>query len=366
MLTIQKEKDMDWNTLWNNIVDFFTGNVWKIIGFFTVLVIGIIVIKLILNIVTRMLNKTKMEKIAEQFIRGILKFVLYLILVLMLLSIIGIQISGIVTAFSAVLLAVGMALQDNISNFANGIVIVSTKMFKKGDYITVGDVSGSITDINFLFTTLTTPDNRKITLPNNTIVNSEVTNAGANKTRRVDFTFSVAYESDVEAVKKIVIDVMNSNGKIYNSDKKPFCRLKTIGSSSLDFFANCWCDSEDYWDVYYYVVETVYNEFKKNKIRVPYTQYEVRNRTDNVEMPFDEAKLPERVEKVRNTRKNFDLETASFSDMISEAKRKTHLKKHNKKVLKNKNTEEKTSTKTQETKEEKNIQENKTDSAENK
>lgn len=319
---------MNWNKIWNSIVDFFAGNIWKIVGFFATLLIGVIVIKIIVNIMTRLFNKAKMEKIAQQFIRTIIKFLLYLILVLMLLSIIGIQISGIITALSAMVLAVGMALQNNIANLANGIIIVSTKMFKKGDFITVGSVSGSITDINFFFTTLTTPDNKKVTLPNNTIVNSEVTNAGANKTRRVDWTFSVAYESDVEQVKRIIIDVMNSNGKIYvNEGKKPFCRLKTLGASSIDFFANCWCDSEDYWDVYYYVVENVYNEFKKNDISVPFAQLEVRNRTDKVVMPFNKEALPERVEKERKTEKHFDLETADLVGLLKNSGKSKKAKK---------------------------------------
>lgn len=326
---------MDWNSIWNSIVNFFTGNVWTIVGFFAALLIGIIVIKLLLNVTRTMLRKAKMERIAQQFICTALKLILYLVLALILLSIMGVQITGIITALSALLLAVGMALQNNIANVANGIIIVSTKMFKKGDFITVGSVSGSVTDINFLFVTLTTPDNRKITLPNSEIINSEVINAGANKTRRVEWTFSVAHESDVEQVKKIVIDVMTSNGKVYvNNKHTPFCRLKTLGTSSLDFAANCWCDSEDYWDVYYYVVEEVYNEFKKNNISVPYAQFEVRNRTDVVKMPYKKEALPARVEKKRKEEHNFDLETADFAEMFHEAKRKRELKKASKKSQK--------------------------------
>lgn len=333
---------MDWNKIWNSIVDFFTGNIWTIIAFFATLFIGIVVIKLIINVLTRIFTKAKMEKIAQQFIKTAIKFILYLVLILMLLSIVGIQISGIITALSAMILAVGMALQNNIANLANGIIIVSTKMFKKGDFITVGSVSGSITDINFLFVTLTTPDNKKVTLPNSMIVNSEVTNAGANKTRRVDWTFSVAYESDVEQVKKIILDVMNSNGKVYvNDDKKPFCRLKTLAASSLDFFANCWVDSEDYWDVYYYVVETVYNEFKKNNISVPYNQLEVRNRVDNVVMPFDKNNLPERVEKARKKDARFDLETADLVGLFRHSRKNSAEKKAKKAEKKAKKTEEK-------------------------
>ncbi len=315
---------MDFKAIWESIKNFFVTNVWNIVLFFAVLIIGFILVKIFLNITRKILNKTKMEKITQNFLCAALKFLLYLILILILLSIIGINITGIITALSAILLAVGMALEANIANLANGIVIVSTHMFKKGDYITVDGQEGSITEINFLFTTLTTTDNKRITLPNSIIVNNSVVNAGANNKRRVDFTFSVAYETDVELVKKIVTDVMKSDGRI-DLDPAPFCRLKVLGSSSIDFFANCWCDRTDYWDVYYFVIENVYNEFKRNKISVPYNQLEVRNRTDKVVMPVIKAKLPARVEKVREKEKeHLDLETADL----------THIFKKNNKINK--------------------------------
>ena len=289
---------MSWAKIWDSIVNFFTTSVWQIVLFFAVLIFGIVIVKIVIKIFKKVFGRSRMERIAQQFLLAIIKTVLYLVLVLILLSIIGIQITGIVTALSALLRAVGMALESNIANLANGIVIVATKMFKKGDYISVNGVEGSITDINFLFTTINTTDNKKVTVPNSAIVNSSVYNAGANATRRVELTFSVAYETDVELVKKIVTDVMASNGKVL-LDPAPFCRLKTLGASSIDFFCHCWCDTEDYWDVYYYVVENVYNEFKRNDISVPYNQLEVRTRTDEVVMPYTSEPLPERVEKLR-------------------------------------------------------------------
>ncbi len=330
---------MNWGKIWNTIVSFFTTNGWKILGFFAVLVIGLIVVKVVINITRKILGKTKMEKIGQQFLITAVKFCLYLVLVLILLSTVGISITGIVTALSAVLLAVGMALQNNVANLANGIIIVSTHMFKKGDYIIVNGVEGSITDINFLFTTLMTSDNKKITVPNSAIVNDSVINAGANPKRRVDFTFSVAYETDVELVKKIVTDVMISNGKVY-LDPAPFCRLKVLGASSIDFFANCWCDGADYWDVYYYIIENVYNEFKRNNISIPYNQLEIRNRVDEVKMPIIETPLPERVEKERVVKQDFDLETADLTQIF---KRKTKKQKSNtkEKTTKTKNTKKK-------------------------
>ena len=327
---------MDWGKIWNDIVGFFTNNIWNIILFFAVLFIGIVVVKLLLNITKRMLKRTKLEKISQSFLTAIIKVLLYLVLILMLLSIIGIQITGIITALSALLLAVGMALQNNIANVANGIVIVSTHMFKKGDYISVDGVEGSVENINFLFTTLITPDNRKITVPNSIIVNNEVTNNGSCDTRRVDFTFSVAYESDVEQVKKIVIDVIKSNGNVY-LDKEPFCRLKTLGASSIDFFANCWCDKDDYWSVYYYVIENVYNEFKRAGISIPYNQLEIRERKDTPKTPVIGKGLPERVEKVRAKKeKGFDLENGDITDLLKVRKRTTKTTTENQQKTKQK------------------------------
>ncbi len=323
---------MTWSEFWTKVKDFFSSKLSiTILIFVAVFILGIIAVKLIMRLLRKILNKTKMEKIAQNFLLAIIKFILYLIWVLALLSIIGINITGIITAFSAIILAIGMALESNIANLANGIIIVSTHMFKKGDYIVVDGKEGNITEINFLFTTIMTVDNRRVTIPNSTIVNSSVINAGANKKRRVDFTFSVAYETDVEKVKDIVVKVMKSDGRV-DLDPEPFCRLKTLGASSIDFFANCWCDSEDYWGVYYYVMENVYNEFKRNNISIPYNQLEVRNRTDKVVMPYSKAALPKRVEKVRpeEPKHFFDLE----HDDLPKPKKDKEAKKQEKKAQK--------------------------------
>ncbi len=329
---------MDWNGIWRSITDFFTNpdHYMKIVWFCAILIIGVIVIKVVMTLTRKLLSKTKMEKIAQQFICTILKFVLWLVLILMLLSNVGVNITGILTAFSAVILAVGMALESAIANVANGIIIISSHMFKKGDYIITNGVEGNITDINFMFTTLITVDNRKVTLPNSSIINSTVTNLGGYPKRRVDFSFDVAYETDVEKVKKIVTDVMKSDGRVY-LDPEPFCRLKTLEASSIRFFANCWCDGSDYWDVYYYIMENVYNEFKRNKISIPYNQLEVRERKDNVKMPVVAAKLPKRVEKVREEDTKIDLEKDGFKVAIQKSKEKHQRKKEEKESKKKAN-----------------------------
>ena len=323
---------MDLNAMWESIKTFFTSNGWNIVRFFATLIIGIILIKLILNLSRKVLGKTKVPKMTYQFILLLVKVLLYLFLVLILLSIVGIQVSGILTAFSAIILAVGVALENNISNFANGIILVSTQMFNAGDYISIqGDVEGTIVSINFLFTTINTTDNKRITVPNSKLVNNSVSNYSAYSTRRVNMNFAVSYDSDVEKVKKIITDVMKSNGKVY-LDKPIFCRLKSLDDNNLNFYGYCWCDSSDYWDVFYYLQENVYNEFKRNGINIAYNQVEIRNRTDTPPVYIDGDKLPERVEKVREEKESeFDLETMDLTKIFNP---KTYKHKHKKKKSK--------------------------------
>ncbi len=331
---------MDWGKIWNDIVNFFKNNVWNIVLFFAVFFVGLIVIKLFINILRRILNKTKMEKIAVGFIVGAVKLILYLILVLSLLSIIGIEITGIITAVSALFLSVGLALQNNIANVANGILIVSTKMFKKGDYIKVDGlgVEGSITQINFLYTTLQTPDNKRITVPNSSIVNNAVIDFDSNLTRRVDLYFTVSYDSDVEKVKEIILACINSNGNVL-LDPAPFCRLYAMKDSSLEFVARCWCDREDYWSVHFDVMESVFNEFKRNNVSIPFNQLEIRERTDSPNIPVIGSGLPERVEKVRENKHHIDLENASLSEILT-VNKKRYSKKKSKKDKKEKDKSE--------------------------
>ena len=312
---------MDFNKIWKDIVNFFETNVWNIVLFVAVLLIGIIVIKLTLNILRRILNKTKLEKIAVGFFMIVLKFLFYLILVLILMSVVGININGLLTALSAIVLAIGLALQNIISNAANGLIIISNKMFKQGDYITVAGVEGSVIEINFLFTTLKTPDNKRVTLPNSTIVNSPVIDNDTFSTRRVEWKFEVSYESDVESVKKIIVDCMASNGLV-RLDPAPTCRLYSLNSSGIQFVARCWVDREDYWTVYFDMLELCYNELKRNNISIPYNQLEIRERKDKVVLPVNGKGIPKRVEKKRVEKRDFDLENIDIPKLVAEEKKK--------------------------------------------
>ena len=330
---MEKVKDFLWDLLLNKGVTVL----W---GLFIVF-IGYIAVKVLLKIVNKILAKSRMEKITISFLMSIIKFVAYIVLILIVAQIFGIPVTGAIALLSTAGLAVGLALQDSLSNLANGIVIITTKPFHEGDFVKIGGVEGKVKNIKMLTTALVTTDNKLVVIPNSEIVTSEIINYNVLGRRRVDFTFGVAYESDIKLVRDIIEKVMLSNGKVL-LDPKPFISLKTLNSSSIDFFANCWCDAEDYWDVYYYVTNNVFNEFKKNNISIPYNQVEVRLREDEVKMPYDTASLPEREEKVRMQKKPTNvLEHLVFAhhDKKKLSKEEKKQLKQEKKANKNKDEE---------------------------
>ena len=314
---------MDWQEFWNKIVTFFQDNAWRILFFFVILVAGLIVIKIIMMFMKYVFKKREFDRVAAKFILAIIRFCLLLILVTILLAYMGVSVSGITTAFSAAVLAVGMALKDFLSSLASGLILVGSKKYKTGDYIIVNGVEGMVEDINFLFTTLKTPNSTQITMPNTMMVNYAVTNLGAYPIRRVCFNFGVAYESDTALVKKIVLDVINSCGLVLK-DPAPSCRLKEYNASAISFFVTCFCDKEDYWDTYYYIMGHVFDEFKRNGISIPFQQVEVRERKDQVVYPVEFDELPDRVEKVRAKKKKTmtyeDLEDMTFTDIAASIK----------------------------------------------
>lgn len=342
---------MDWGAIWQDIKDFFTGNGWAILGLFVTLIVGFIIVKLLIKLCRKLLSKTKLERIAQKFILSIVKVALYLIWILILLSELGISITGIVAALSAAVLAVGLALQDSLANLANGIIIVSGKFFKEGDYINVEGVEGVVKNINLLSTTILTNDNKTITLPNSHIVNNPMTNFNREKTRRVDFEFDVAYDTDIQKAKQIIDEVVKSDGRIY-LDPKPFVGLKSLNDNSIKIVLNVWVDGEDYWNVYYYIMETMFNEFKKNDISIPFNQLEVRLRNDDVKMPFDASPLPVRIEKNRQQEKKQNLFEKGIENLKKVGKHQKKAEKELKKLQKQQEKQNKTQKKSKEKKDE--------------
>lgn len=274
-----------WEQLKNTVWTWLTTAGIDIIIALAVLIIGIILIKIAAKIIIKLLAKTKMPKASYKFIVRVIKFVLYLLLLLVVCQMIGIPTTAFVAISTAASLAISLSLQDSISNLANGVVIISTQPFKEGDYISVNGIEGTVKEIRMLHTIVTTIDNKQVSIPNSIIVQNELTDYSTNPTRKVIFDFSVDYATDIEKAKQIILNVIKNCDKAL-LEPEPFCALKTMDSSSLGIVANCWCLTQDYWTVYYEIIDNVFNEFKREGINIPFNQLEVRLRDDNVVMPY--------------------------------------------------------------------------------
>ena len=188
--------------------------------------------------------------------------------------IIGIPSASFIALLGTAGVAIGLALQGAFSNFAGGVMILIFRPFKVGDYIDASGLSGTVNDISIFYTVLKTPDNKHITIPNGTLMNSSVTNYSAEETRRLDIDFSVSYDSDIEKVKSLILEKANSHSAVLQ-DPVPFCRLTSQSDSALVFTLRVWCNSGDYWDAKFDLNESIKKAFDENGIVIPYQQLDV-------------------------------------------------------------------------------------------
>ncbi len=258
----------------NSIGNWFVEN-WKtIVSFFAIVILGILVVKIVLAIVKRQLKRTKIERTIQTFILSIAKFVLYLILIVCALSSVEVSITGLTVVISAISLAITLALQDSLKNLVNGFIIISTKLVKEGDWVKIGDMEGTVKDVRMLYIVLQTADNKKITIPNSTVIGKEIVNYNVYKTRRVDLTFDIAYDSNVDLAKEIVLNVVDCCQNVF-LEPKPSVVLSSLNESSITLTLKVWCNSSDYWDTKWFLLDNIFNEFKRNNITIPFNQLEV-------------------------------------------------------------------------------------------
>ena len=260
--------------LLNTIVDWCIDIGGKLIIALLVLIIGSLLIKFVM----KLLNKRKLGKhedpTVRRFLLNFIKIALNILLVVTVIAIMGVPMASVVAVIASAGVAVGLALQGSLSNLAGGIMILIFRPFKLGDFIDAGGMSGSVMDIGIFYTTLKTGDNRSITIPNGSLMNDKVINYSVHDTRRVDFTFSVAYGTDVDKVRAILLEEAEKHEKALK-DPAPFCRLSKQNANSLDFVLRIWVNSSDYWTVNFDVLEAVNNRFKEEGIEIPFTQMDV-------------------------------------------------------------------------------------------
>lgn len=258
----------------NTIRELINDNANQIIKFLVIAVVGYITIKVVMLIFNKSKSIVKIDPNVGSFLKGLIKFLLYAVYLIVLLTLLGIPMTTFIAMLGAIGLAIALALQGNLSNFASAILILMFKPFVVGDYIQCKGDSGSVRDIQLLFTTVITPDNKKVTIPNSDLINSSVINYTSENTRRVDIVFSAGYDSDVNLVKKVLTDVVARHKKILHIPE-PIIRLTKHADNALDYDVKVWVNTFDYWDVFYDLEESVRIEFEKNHIEIPFPQREI-------------------------------------------------------------------------------------------
>jgi small conductance mechanosensitive channel len=245
------------------------------------LLIGLFVLFIVFKIINVVAKKFKkrmekknrdktITKVGYNVIRKGLKLLVFLIF----LGYIGIDTAGIGTAIASAGVAIGLALQGSLGNLAGGLLILILRPFKIGDYIEAQGEGGTVEDISIFYTYLTTPDNKVVMIPNGALANGNILNYSMKDLRRVDFEFSIAYDEDYERAKKAINEVIETVPNIL-LDPQPLVRMKTHGESTINIVTRVWVKSENYWDVYYDMMEAIKTKFDNENIEIPFNQLDV-------------------------------------------------------------------------------------------
>ncbi|GAA0182013.1 mechanosensitive ion channel [Clostridium sediminicola] len=267
------------NSLWNlNLQVIGTSIInygYKIIIALLVLFIGFKAIKIIMKVFKKFLGKTDIDESLYKYLVNISEIGLKILLTFGILETTElIKIAPFLTVIGAAGLAVGLAFQGSLSNFAGGVLILTFRPFKVGDFIEAQGYAGIVDEISIIYTVLNTVDNKRVIVPNGDLSNSSCINYSANDKRRVDITFGVGYDADINKVKEVIGQIANKHEFIFK-DPAPFIRVVEHGDSSVNFVTRVWCKTEHYWDVYFDLMEEVKVAFDKEGINIPYPHMDV-------------------------------------------------------------------------------------------
>ena len=235
------------------------------------------VIRRILSLIERGLSARQekgMDAGLAKFLLSLCKVVMYTILFAMLFEILGLPITSVATIIGSAGLAIGLALQGSLSNFAGGVLILLTKPFVVGDYIVASGMEGTVREIGICYTRLLTPDNRTVILPNGSLANTNLINVSAQPERRVDIIVPISYEDDIRGVREMLLSVADGNEKILPGHSREVY-VKEFGESSVNMVFRVWVKKEDYWPVYFGLMEDIKYAMQERGFTIPFAQIDV-------------------------------------------------------------------------------------------
>ena len=271
-----------WSTIFNSVISWCLNSGIKIIISLIILFISFRMINaLSRHIENRVKDNEKYDKTIVKTLSYAGKIVAKILIIICLVGYLGIDTSGLTALVTSLGVCAGLAVNGALSNLAGGVIILFTRPFKVDDYIEIpaDSISGTVEDIQIVCTKLRTPDNKVIYVPNGTLSNSNIVNYSEKKTRRVDFTFSIAYENDFEKAKSLVASICSSHSLVLDNPP-PFVRVSEHGQSSVNITARVWVRSNDYWTVKFDILEGVKKIFDENGIVIPYNQLDVHVKND--------------------------------------------------------------------------------------
>lgn len=236
---------------------------------------GLKLIKLFNRFLNRIFKRHEVDKSLQQFLYSLIDAILKVLLFLTVMGVAGIKTTSFVAIIGAAGLAVGMALQGTLQNFAGGVMILLLKPFKVGDYVEQDRYAGFVEKIQIFCTSLRTYDNRIIIVPNTELATKSLVNHFNQPSRRIAISVGVAYGESVEEVRKVLLEVANNHPFVLKEPQKPLANVENLGDSAVEFSLYVWCLPENYWKVYYDLNQQVYEAFLKANIKIPFNQLEV-------------------------------------------------------------------------------------------
>lgn len=262
------------NTWLTNNSDLLIQYGVNVISAILILFIGNLVVKGVAGSVANVLKKKEMDKAVVDFIHGLVRYTLFIIVLIAALSRIGVQTASVVAVIGAAGLAVGLALQGSLSNFAAYVLIVAFRPFKSGDYVEIGGVVSSVDSIQIFQTVLKSPDNKMVVVPNSAVIGGAITNYSRHETRRVDMVIGVSYKSDLQKTKRVLRETLEKDPRILK-DPDMTIGVLTLADSSINFVVRPWCKTSDYWAVYFDSMQAIKEALDANGIEIPFPQMDV-------------------------------------------------------------------------------------------
>jgi small conductance mechanosensitive channel len=252
----------------------------KVATALAIFLVGKFVVRLVVSGISKVMQKQAIDKTLETFICNLVKTVLMVVVVIAAIGAIGVETTSFIAIFGAAGLAVGLALQGSLSNFASGVLIVLFRPYQVGDWIEAAGISGSVEQVQILTTILKTGDNKQIIVPNSQIMDSIITNYSANDTRRIDMVVGVSYGDDIDKVRKTLNELLAAEDRIL-PDPAPTIAVSALADSSVNFVVRPWVNTSDYWGVMFDMTEAIKKRFDKEGISFPFPQQDVHLYNEN-------------------------------------------------------------------------------------